>query len=266
VEARARELLGRVGLGTRGGAFPDRLSGGEQQRVALARALAAQPRLLLLDEPLSALDRELRERLAGDVRSILADTGTTALLVTHDHDEACAMSDDLAVMMRGQLVQHGRTDQVWRAPAGPETARFLGYTTVLRGEAAARVSAAAGATEPAADGALALRRSALRILGEASDSTHSTGSTHEPRGDDAPGVPHRLRGVVQEVVMLSDVATVQVSIDGVGPATAVARRAHPPGIGDRVLVEVDPDGLAELGALRSSPAPEATEASGSGTT
>ena len=269
---RVDELLELVGLSQSGAQRTSELSGGEQQRVALARALAAQPRLLLLDEPLSALDRELRERLAGDVRSILADTGTTALLVTHDHDEACAMSDDLAVMMRGQLVQHGRTDQVWRAPAGPETARFLGYTTVLRGEAAARVSAAAGVTEPAADGALALRRSALRILGEAPDSTDSTGSTgsigstHGPRGDDAPGAPHRLHGVVQEVVMLSDVATVQVIIDGVGSATAVARRAHPPGIGDRVLVEVDPDGLAELGALRSSPAPEATEASGSGTT
>ncbi|MGB7449915.1 MAG: ABC transporter ATP-binding protein [Ornithinimicrobium sp.] len=250
---RAAELLELVGLSQSGAQRTSELSGGEQQRVALARALAAQPRLLLLDEPLSALDRELRERLAGDVRNILTDTGTTALLVTHDHDEACAMSDDLAVMMRGQVVQHGETGHVWRTPAGAEVARFLGYSTVVQGSAASRVSAAAGGSERPAAQALALRRSALRILEGA------------PPGDTS-GTARHLRGVVRDVVMLSDVVTAQVSIEGVGLATAVARRRHPPRVGDEVLLAVDPDGLAELGGLISSPPPGAEEAGGEGTT
>jgi len=247
---RVGELLELVGLSQAGGQRTSELSGGEQQRVALARALAAEPRLLLLDEPLSALDRELRERLAGDVRGILTETGTTTLLVTHDHDEACAMSDDLAVMMRGQVVQHGPTGQVWRGPVDAEVARFLGYTTVLDGAAARRVAVAAGELDLPANSALALRRSALRIAGtSAAASADST-----------------LRGRVREVVMLSDVATAQVSIEGVGPATAVAARSRPPQVGDDVVLTVDPEGLATLEDLRSSPHPSSAAAADSGTT
>ena len=93
-----------VGLAGRGGDDPLTLSGGQQQRVALARALAARPRLLLLDEPLSALDRELRERLAGDLRQVLTDTGTTAILVTHDHGEAEVIADETVRMDAGRLL------------------------------------------------------------------------------------------------------------------------------------------------------------------
>ncbi|MGB5951025.1 MAG: ABC transporter ATP-binding protein, partial [Ornithinimicrobium sp.] len=125
-KARVAELLDMVGLSGAGSQRPTNLSGGEQQRVALARALAAAPRLLLLDEPLSALDRELRERLAGDLREILQRTETTALMVTHDHDEAFAVADDLAVMMRGRIVQQGPADQVWAQPVDEQVARFLG--------------------------------------------------------------------------------------------------------------------------------------------
>ena len=122
--------------------MPGTLSGGERQRVALARALAVEPRLLLLDEPLSALDRGLRERLAGDLRDILRAAGTTALLVTHDQDEAFAVADRMAVMRAGRLVQAGTIAEVWRAPADAETARFLGYAAVLTGRAAERLLAA----------------------------------------------------------------------------------------------------------------------------
>ncbi|HKJ10842.1 MAG TPA: ABC transporter ATP-binding protein [Ornithinimicrobium sp.] len=253
-DQRVSELLEMVGLSRSGAQRISELSGGEQQRVALARALAAQPRLLLLDEPLSALDRELRERLAGDVRGILAETGTTALLVTHDHDEACAMSDDLAVMMRGRVVQHGHTAQVWRAPADAEVARFLGYTTVLWGEPAGRVTAAAGGGGRLASEGLALRRSALRVV-----------PTLEARGPRSL-TESRLHGRVEEVVMLSDVATVRLSIEGVGPATAVAPRSRPPQVGDDVAVTVDPEGIAPLPDLRSTPHPPAAAAEGSGTT
>jgi thiamine transport system ATP-binding protein len=255
---RVAELLELVGLSRSGAQRTSELSGGEQQRVALARALAAQPRLLLLDEPLSALDRELRERLAADVRAILAETGTTTLLVTHDHDEACAMSDDLAVMMRGRVVQHGATSRIWHAPASTEVARFLGYTTLLEGAAAGRVAEAAKRPDPGPGRALSLRRSALRVPGSGGAS-----------GGGGPGTSSStattLRGRVREVVMLSDVATVRVDIEGVGMATAVASRSQPPRVGDDVGLDVDPEGLATVD-LRSSPTPETTPAVGSDTT
>ena len=128
------------------------LSGGEQQRVALARALASDPKLLLLDEPLSALDRELRERLAGDLREILTATGTTAIFVTHDQAEAFAIADRVAIMNDGRLVQVGTPVEVWRNPVDEKTARFLGYTSVLDVEQSELLGL---------DGPLALRPAAL---------------------------------------------------------------------------------------------------------
>ncbi len=120
------ELLALVGLA----GFEKRrvtdLSGGEQQRVALARALAASPRLLLLDEPLSSLDRELRERLAVDLRSILRETHTTAIMVTHDQSEAAVVADRVAIMDEGRMLQLGTMTQLRRKPASDRVARFLG--------------------------------------------------------------------------------------------------------------------------------------------
>jgi thiamine transport system ATP-binding protein len=112
--ARVEELLDLVGMAGYGRRLPGTLSGGERQRVALARALAAAPRLLLLDEPLSALDAELRVRLAADLRRILTTTGTTAMLVTHDQDEAFAVADRVAVMRDGRVVVEGPKDEVGR--------------------------------------------------------------------------------------------------------------------------------------------------------
>lgn len=123
---RVADLLNLVGLE----GFDDRrvteLSGGEQQRVALARALAARPRLLLLDEPLSSLDRELRERLGRDLRRILLETGTTAIFVTHDQGEAVLVADRIGIMMDSRLVQLGDSSAVLENPATEAVARFLG--------------------------------------------------------------------------------------------------------------------------------------------
>ena len=124
--ARVAELLHLVGLEGFGGRRVTELSGGEQQRVALARALAARPRLLLLDEPLSSLDRELRERLGRDLRRILVDTGTTAMFVTHYQAEASLVADRIGIMMASHLVQIGPAAEVLEAPASPEVERFLG--------------------------------------------------------------------------------------------------------------------------------------------
>jgi ABC-type Fe3+/spermidine/putrescine transport system ATPase subunit len=109
------------------------LSGGEQQRVALARALAPGPRLLMLDEPLGALDRALRERLMLDVRAILKRIGMTAIYVTHDQTEAFAVSDRLAVMNAGQIEQVGSPQAVYARPATPFVAQFLGFRNLLPG-------------------------------------------------------------------------------------------------------------------------------------
>jgi thiamine transport system ATP-binding protein len=157
---RVAELLELVGLVDLADRLPATLSGGERQRVALARALAASPRLLLLDEPLSALDAGLRRRLAEDLRRILVEAGTTAVLVTHDHEEAFAVADDLAVMQAGRIVQAGPIADVWRTPVDADTALFLGYARVLEGDAASALLRAAG---HAAAPAVAVRRSALSV-------------------------------------------------------------------------------------------------------
>ena len=159
-DGRVADLLDLVGLTGLADRLPTTLSGGERQRVALARALAASPRLLLLDEPLSALDAGLRQRLADDLRRILLEAGTTAVMVTHDHEEAFTVADDLAVMRDGRIVQSGPIGDVWQAPADAGTALFLGYARVLEGDAAERLLSAAGLqTAPA----VAVRRSALAV-------------------------------------------------------------------------------------------------------
>ena len=130
---RVDELLTMVGLAGYQRRKVTELSGGEQQRVALARALAPRPRLLLLDEPLSALDRALRDQLAIDLAAVLSTARTTALLVTHDQDEAFTIADRVAVLRAGRITQVGRPDEVHRSPADEPTAEFLGVTTFLDG-------------------------------------------------------------------------------------------------------------------------------------
>ncbi|MFN3586235.1 MAG: ABC transporter ATP-binding protein [Moraxellaceae bacterium] len=131
--ARIDALLALVGLDGRGGDYPHLLSGGQQQRVALARALAPRPRLLLLDEPFSSLDSELRESLARDVRQILKHENITALLVTHDQFEAFAMADHIAVMRAGRIQQQDTAYTLYHQPADRFVADFVGQGSLLPG-------------------------------------------------------------------------------------------------------------------------------------
>jgi thiamine transport system ATP-binding protein len=131
VDTRARTALARVGLTGFEHRRVGELSGGEQQRVALARALAPDPRLLMLDEPLGSLDRELRERLAVELRALFVELGVTAIFVTHDQDEAFALADRVVVMRSGRIEQLGAPADVWRRPASEFVARFLGFATVV---------------------------------------------------------------------------------------------------------------------------------------
>ena len=132
--ARVEELLALVGLDGLGARRAHQLSGGQQQRVALARALAPSPRIVLLDEPFSALDASLRESLREDVAALLRRTGTTAILVTHDQDEALTLADSVAVMRDGAVIQAGAPADVYWRPATRWAARFLGAALVLPGQ------------------------------------------------------------------------------------------------------------------------------------
>jgi thiamine transport system ATP-binding protein len=138
-DARVRELLALVGLEGRERRRIATLSGGERKRVALARALAPAPRLLLLDEPLGALDRPLHDRLVGELRDLFAGMGQTALYVTHDVAEAFAVGTLVAVMREGRIVQVATAEQLWAAPADAWVARFIGLENVEERGATASV-------------------------------------------------------------------------------------------------------------------------------
>jgi iron(III) transport system ATP-binding protein len=125
------ELLALTGLGTMADRYPHQLSGGQQQRVALARALAPSPDLVLLDEPFSALDAALRTSVRADVTEILRATGRTAILVTHDQDEALSMADRIAVLRDGRVIQYATAQELYEAPADSEVARFIGEANLV---------------------------------------------------------------------------------------------------------------------------------------
>jgi putative spermidine/putrescine transport system ATP-binding protein len=130
---RAGDMLEKVGLGPFASRRPRELSGGQQQRVALARALVFEPDALLLDEPLGALDRKLREQLQFEIKEIQRRVGISILFVTHDQDEAMMMSDRIAVMLDGRIVQLGTPPEVYLHPTTPFVAGFLGETNMLPG-------------------------------------------------------------------------------------------------------------------------------------
>lgn len=231
-DARVRELLAVVGLAGYERRAVTTLSGGEQQRVALARALAPRPRLLLLDEPLSALDRALRERLADDLRAALTATGTTALLVTHDHDEAFAVADRVAVMDAGRLLQVAPPADLWRRPASRRVAEFLGYEAFvalddpaaapLRG---ALASAGRGPTGPGSPLA-ALVEGALVVA---------------PGGTDPA-----FHGTVTGVAFRRGRAEYGVDVPDVGRVTVLAPAGSTAAPGAVLALAVDPDGIAVL--------------------
>ena len=131
VDARVKELVALVGLPGSEGKVPAQLSGGQQQRIALARALATKPGLLLLDEPLSALDAIVRVHLRSEIRSLQRKLGVTTIMVTHDQEEALSVADRIVVMNAGSIEQVGTPMEVYREPATPFVADFVGRVNVL---------------------------------------------------------------------------------------------------------------------------------------
>ena len=176
---RVREMLELVGLPGFERRRVTTLSGGQAQRVALARALAPAPRLLLLDEPLSALDRALREQLATDVRTILRRGGTTALYVTHDQDEAMTVADRVGVMEAGRLLRLDTPQRLWADPGSSKVARFLGFDVV---------------------GDLALAPGALRVVEAAAGEPRESDG---PAQTETPATPETLPAILPATVLAS---------------------------------------------------------------
>ncbi|MDA4108382.1 ABC transporter ATP-binding protein [Mycolicibacterium holsaticum] len=153
--SRAAEMLDMVGLGQHRDKFTDELSGGQQQRVALARALAIAPRVLLLDEPLSALDAKVRAVLRDEIRRVQLEIGTTTLFVTHDQEEALAIADRVGVMSHGRLEQLAPPADVYANPSTPFVAEFVGLTNKVPARVSNGRARLLGASVPALPGSVA---------------------------------------------------------------------------------------------------------------
>ncbi len=134
IELRASEALERVGLADFTSRMPDQLSGGQRQRVALARALVKQPKVLLLDEPLSALDAKLREQMQMELANLQADVGVSFIIVTHDQDEALSMADRIAVMRNGAVEQIAEPGELYESPSNRFVADFIGRINLIEGD------------------------------------------------------------------------------------------------------------------------------------
>jgi iron(III) transport system ATP-binding protein len=164
IDKRVTELLQLVGLPDQGAKYPVQLSGGQQQRVALARALATSPGLLLLDEPLSALDARVRLRLRDEIKALQRRLGVTTIMVTHDQEEALAMADSIVVMNHGVIEQVGSPQEIYRKPTTAFVADFVGTMTFLDAEVSGPMSLRVGAIDLACPDAARFRSgSAVRI-------------------------------------------------------------------------------------------------------
>ncbi len=209
-EAKVRERLAEMVALTHLGGLEDRyanqLSGGQQQRVALARALARRPEVLLLDEPLSALDAKIRLRLRGELRRIQQDLGITAVYVTHDQEEALSIADRIAVMRAGRIEQIGGPEEIYARPQTDFVADFVGVSNLL----ACRVVAAA-------EGLVEWEGERLRVplpAGAAGAVTVSIRPEKLTAGADAVVERNRLQGVLEVVTFLGPFVRLEVTVHG----------------------------------------------------
>lgn len=146
IKVRVDEIFSVIGLDEHQNRYPHQLSGGQQQRIALARAIVVRPRLLLLDEPLSALDAQVRDQLREEIRRVQREFNITTLFVTHDQEEAMAISDQVGVMSHGSLLQIASPQEVYQSPANPTVARFVGSMNEIPAVVSGNTVAALGMT------------------------------------------------------------------------------------------------------------------------
>lgn len=234
VQSKVKEALDLVGLPGFDRRDVNTLSGGEQQRVALARSLAPRPPLLMLDEPLGALDRSLRERLLVDLKKILGSIHQTTLYVTHDQEEAFALADRVAVMNAGRLEQVDAPLAVFRSPASLFVARFLGFTNLIEGQAYA-VDGRTVAETPLGELPLAgPHRGPVTLL-------------LRPDGASLSGEGRlRLCGRVQQRSFRGATCLLDVVVDEVRLRFEFASTLDLPQTGESVCLRLDPDGAIQV--------------------
>ncbi|WP_163720768.1 ABC transporter ATP-binding protein [Mycolicibacterium psychrotolerans] len=226
--SRASDMLDLVGLGELGGRYAKELSGGQQQRVALARALAIQPRVLLLDEPLSALDAKVRAQLRDEIRRVQLDVGTTTLFVTHDQEEALAVADRVGVMSQGRLEQLAAPAELYANPATPFVADFVGLNNKVPAQVSGGRATLLGVSVPASPGSVdgpglaMVRPEAVTVTADADGSATVSAVSF-------------LGAISRVSVAVPDGRVVMAQI-----ASSAARALRP---GDRVRLGVDSDGV-----------------------
>ncbi len=226
---RAGEALELVGLSELADRYAGQMSGGQQQRVALARALAVRPRVLLLDEPLSALDARVRTQLRDEIRRIQLEVGTTAVFVTHDQEEALAVADQVGVMRSGRLEQIGPPQDVYDRPASPFVAQFVGLTSRLPATASGGSATGAGGTVPLLPGSVAegavhvlVRPEAVRV---APAGTGADGATGRVVTASFLGALARLTIATDAGELVAQLPAAQAG--GLGPGTPVTWELAP---------------------------------------
>ena len=247
IRKRVDELLGLINLPDKGGRYPYQLSGGQQQRVALARALAVEPEVLLLDEPLSALDAKIRVALRKEIRAIQRQFGITTVYVTHDQEEALSLSDRVVVMSEGRIEQIGAPPEIYNFPATPFVASFVGTLNLLQATvvdgAAARLTIAEQEIRGARPGTGSGQRVTVALRPEAVELGETGGS-------------NRLRGEVEDVSFLGSIVRTRVKV---GDQTLSFDQFNDPSltaavIGETITVSFSPEATLVLEGRASTDA------------
>ena len=243
-DRRALEMLELVGLSTQADRYPHQISGGQQQRVALARALAIEPQVLLLDEPLSALDAKVRAQLRDQIRRIQLEVGITTLFVTHDQEEALAIADRVGVMRDGKLEQLAAPTEVYSRPATPFVAEFVGLTNRLAGTVSGGTVTVRGRDLPLVDAStpagqvIALVRPEAVTL--ASDSSGESGPlTGTVIASTFLGATSRVTVDLGDTTIMAQLSTSDATALSAGSRVALSIRPDP------VLVSADSAAVAE---------------------
>jgi putative spermidine/putrescine transport system ATP-binding protein len=248
IRRRVDELLELIHLGGRGDRFPWQLSGGQQQRVALARALAIEPQVLLLDEPLSALDAKIRVALRHQIRSIQRHLGITTVYVTHDQEEALSLSDRVVVMSEGRIEQVGTPAQIYNFPATQFVASFVGTLNLLNARV---IEASTGRLSVAGQ-----EIRAARPVETARDGSAVTVAIR-PEGIElgTDGGANRLTGTVEDVSFLGSIVRIRSRLDGEGTTLSLDTfndpSLKPPAIDESVTVSFPPEACLVLGQAAS---------------
>ena len=220
IQARVEEMLKLIGLAALGARYPWQLSGGQQQRVALARALAGKPQVLLLDEPLSALDAKIRVSLREEIRAVQRELGITSVFVTHDQEEALSISDRIVVLSEGRVEQIGTPSEVYNFPRTRFVASFVGTLNLLSGQV---VDAAAGQISVGGQPLVTAHPMADAVAGQ----TRALAIRPEAIVLESP-VPGRnsLRAAVEEVNFLGAVVRIRVRMDSFAVSLDVFNDPH----------------------------------------